>query len=285
MEWYPAPAKLNLFLHVLGRRDDGYHLLQTVFRLIDRADSVGIEVTRDAVIRRADETPGVDADNDLCLRAARLLRDYALAGRWAADGPLGAGISLRKHLPIGGGLGGGSSDAATVLIVLNRLWGLDLGRAELMRLGLELGADVPLFLFGANAIGTGVGERLRPLVLPPAWYLVLTPQVSVSTKEIFSSVALTRDTKALKIPPFLPGMGKNDLQPVATALYPEVAAHLDWLSQHGDARMTGSGGCVFAEFGSESAALAVEAQLPSAMRGFVARGLDEHPLRGMVATA
>ena len=282
MDWYPAPAKLNLLLHVLGRRDDGYHLLQTVFRLIDRADSVGIQVTRNTVIRRADETPGVDEENDLCLRAARLLRDYALAGRWAADGPLGAEIGLRKHLPIGGGLGGGSSDAATVLIVLNRLWGLDLGRAELIRLGVELGADVPVFLFGANAIGTGVGERLRALVLPAAWYLVLTPQVSVSTKEIFSSVALTRDTKALKIPPFLPGMGKNDLQAVATALYPEVAAHLNWLSQHGDARMTGSGACVFAEFGTESDARAIEARLPEGLRGFVARSLDRHPLHDWI---
>lgn len=282
VNWYPAPAKLNLFLHVLGRRSDGYHDLQTVFRLIERADEVGISARSDGVIRRTNEIPGVDAQSDLCLRAARALRESAVA-RAAGAAMLGADIALEKRLPIGGGLGGGSSDAATVLLALNRLWDLGLTRGELMALGLKLGADVPVFLFGTSALGEGVGERLAALRLPPAWYLVLTPQVSVSTKEIFSSVALTRDTKPLKIPPFLPGLGKNDLQPVATALYPEIAAHLDWLSQHGDARMTGSGACVFAEFGTEAEARAVEARLPGSMRGFVARGLDRHPLRDWTA--
>jgi len=283
MDWYPAPAKLNLFLHVLGRRDDGYHLLQTVFRLIDRADRVGISARNDGVIRRVDETPGVDAGSDLCLRAARLLRESAACKLGAGAAALGADIGLEKNLPIGGGLGGGSSDAATVLLVLNRLWKLDLGRAGLMRLGLALGADVPVFLFGENALGEGVGERLTAISLPPAWYLVLVPQVSVSTKEIFSSGALTRDTKPLKMLPFLPGSGKNDLQLVATALYPEIAAHLEWLSKHGDARMTGSGACVFAEFGTEAEAKAVEAMLQGGMRGFTARGLDRHPLRDWAA--
>jgi len=279
---YPAPAKLNLFLHVLGRRSNGYHDLQTVFRLIDRADEIAITVRSDGVIRRTNVTPGVEPESDLCLRAARLLREAVTARLGPAAAMLGADIGLEKRLPIGGGLGGGSSDAATVILVLNRLWDLKLARPELMALGLTLGADVPLFLFGANALGEGVGERLTALELPPAWYLVLTPQVSVSTKEIFSSVALTRDTKPLKIPPFLPGLGKNDLQPVATALYPEIAAHLKWLSQHGDARMTGSGACVFAEFGTEAEARAVEARLPGSMRGFVARGLDRHPLHDWV---
>ena len=282
VNWYPAPAKLNLFLHVLGRRSDGYHDLQTVFRLIERADEVGISARSDGVIRRTNEIPGVDSQSDLCLRAARALRETAVA-RAAGAAMLGADIALEKRLPIGGGLGGGSSDAATVLLALNRLWDLRLTRSELMALGLKLGADVPVFLFGTSALGEGVGERLAALRLPPAWYLVLTPQVSVSTKEIFSSVALTRDTKPLKIPPFLPGLGKNDLQPVATALYPERAAHLDWLSKHGDARMTGSGACVFAEFGTEAEARAVEARLPGSMRGFVARGLDQHPLRDWTA--
>ena len=285
MSRYPAPAKLNLFLHVLGRRSNGYHDLQTVFRLIDRADEVAISVRTDGVLRRTEETPGVDAESDLCLRAARALRDTAALRLGPGAAMLGADIGLKKRLPIGGGLGGGSSDAATVILVLNRLWDLKLTRGELMSLGLGLGADVPVFLFGANALGEGVGERLTALALPPAWYLVLTPQVSVSTKEIFSSVALTRDTKPLKIPPFLPGLGKNDLQPVATALYPEIAAHLKWLSQHGDARMTGSGACVFAEFGTEAEARAVEARLPGSLRGFVARGLDQHPLRDWVADA
>lgn len=278
MQWYPAPAKLNLFLHVLGRRDDGYHLLQTVFRLIDRSDRVGLEVTRSGVVRRIDETPGVDPESDLCLRAARLLREAAIARLGPEAASLGVEIGLEKNLPIGGGLGGGSSDAATVLLVLNRLWGVGLAREDLMALGLQLGADVPVFLFGESALGEGVGERLTPLSLAPAWYLVLVPQVSVSTKEIFSSGALTRDTKPLKMLPFLPGSGKNDLQVVATALYPAVAAHLEWLSKHGDARMTGSGACVFAEFTTEAQARAVEAMLQGGMRGFVARGLDRHPL-------
>ena len=278
MQWYPAPAKLNLFLHVLGRRDDGYHLLQTVFRLIDRSDRVGIEVTRSGEIRRIDETPGVEPESDLCLRAARLLREAAIARLGPEAATLGVEIGLEKNLPIGGGLGGGSSDAATVLLVLNRLWGVGFAREELMALGLQLGADVPVFLFGESALGEGVGERLTPLSLAPAWYLVLVPQVSVSTKEIFSSGALTRDTKPLKMLPFLPLSGKNDLQVVATALYPAVAEHLEWLSKHGDARMTGSGACVFAEFATEAQARAVEAMLQGGMRGFVARGLDRHPL-------
>ena len=278
MQWYPAPAKLNLFLHVLGRRDDGYHLLQTVFRLIDRSDRVGIEVTRAGETRRIDETPGLEPESDLCLRAARLLREAAIARLGPEAATLGVEIGLEKNLPIGGGLGGGSSDAATVLLVLNRLWGVGFAREELMALGLQLGADVPVFLFGESALGEGVGERLTPLSLAPAWYLVLVPQVSVSTKEIFSSGALTRDTKPLKILPFLPLSGKNDLQVVATALYPAVAEHLEWLSKHGDARMTGSGACVFAEFATEARARAVEAMLQGGMRGFVARGLDRHPL-------
>ena len=279
MDWYPAPAKLNLFLHVLGRREDGYHLLQTVFRLIDRMDRVGIAVRADGHIRRVDETPGVGVDTDLCLRAARLLREIALSRLGPSAANLGADLGLEKNLPIGGGLGGGSSDAATILLVLNRKWQLNLSRVELMEAGLLLGADVPIFLFGNNALGEGVGEHLATLELPPAWYLVLTPQVSVSTKEIFSSLALTRDTKRLKLPPFLPGLGRNDLQPVVTSLYPAVGAHLDWLLKHGPARMTGSGSCVFAEFGTQAEARAVEASLPEGMRGFVARGLDQHPLR------
>ena len=280
VKWYPAPAKLNLMLHVLGRRDDGYHLLQTVFRLIDFADEVGLIPRNDGVLRRVDETQGVDPASDLCLRAARALRERAVERLGPGASTLGADIGLRKHLPIGGGLGGGSSDAATVLIVLNREWRVGLAREELMALGLTLGADVPVFIFGRNALGEGVGERLAALALPPAWYLVLAPQVSVSTKEIFSSGALTRDTKPLKIPPFLPGLGKNDLQSVATTLYPEIAVHLDWLSKQGQsgARMTGSGACVFAEFGSQEEAQAVKAKLPVGMRGQVARGLDRHPL-------
>ena len=214
MTWYPAPGKLNLFLHVLGLRADGYHELQTVFRLIDRCDRVGIAPRPDGKVR----FEGPFGEENLCVRAARLLQRETGSRR-------GAELRLEKHLPVGGGLGGGSSDAATVLLVLNRLWEVNLGRARLREIGLQLGADVPFFIFGRNAVGEGVGERLRALELPAAWYLVLTPQVSVSTKEMFAS-ALTADTKRLKIPPFFSGQGRNDLEPVATARYPEIAAQL-----------------------------------------------------------
>jgi len=279
LRWYPAPGKLNLLLHVLGRRDDGYHLLQTVFRLIDRCDRVGVRTRADGELRRVEPYPGVPEQDDLALRAALALKDYALARMGPAARPLGADIALEKNLPIGGGLGGGSSDAATVLLVLNRLWDLNLPRSELISLGLRLGADVPLFVFGESALGEGVGERLTALVLQPAWYLVLVPQVAVSTKEIFSDAALTRDTKQLKIPPFLSGQGSNDLEAVVTARHADVAAHLAWLRQHAaGARMTGSGACVFAEFSERDEAQVLQSQLPETMRGFVTRGLQRHPL-------
>ena len=274
---YPAPGKLNLFLHVLGRRQEGehagYHELQTVFRLIERADRVGIAPRADGEISFSGEF----GEENLCVKAARLLKRDS-------GSKLGCDLFLEKILPIGGGLGGGSSDAATVLLVLNRIWNLNLNRQELSRIGLALGADVPFFLFGENALAEGVGERLRALDLEPAWYLVLTPQVSVSTKEIFSDASLTRDTKRLKIPPFLSGQGRNDLQAVVAARYPDVKAHLEWLAQRAPgARMTGSGACVFAEFKSEADALALQAELPGKMRGFVTRGLDRHPLHDWVS--
>jgi 4-diphosphocytidyl-2-C-methyl-D-erythritol kinase len=272
MNWFPAPAKLNLLLHVLGRRADGMHELQTVLRLIDAADRVGIAVRADGEIRRHDPLPGVPAEEDLCVRAARLLKQ-------ASGAALGADLALDKRLPIGGGLGGGSSDAATTLIVLNRLWGAGLSRAELQALAVRLGADVPFFVFGENALGEGIGERLRALALPAAWYLVLVPPVALSTREVFSDNALTRNAKPLKIPPFFPGLGGNDLEPVATARSPEIAAHLQWLrSRSPAARMTGSGSCVFAEFATQDEARSVLGELPGGMRGFVARGLERHPL-------
>ncbi len=279
MKWYPAPGKLNLFLHVLGRRQDGYHLLQTVFRLIERGDRIGVALRADGELRRVHADARIDAERDLCLRAARLLKDYALARLGRTAVLLGADIGLQKLLPVGGGLGGGSSDAATVLLVLNRLWDLNLRRDELRALGARLGADVPLFVFGESALGEGIGERLTALPLAPAWYLVLVPQVSVSTKEMFADAALTRNSKPLKIPPFFSGQGKNDLEVVVTARYPEVAAHLAWLKQRRpEARMTGSGGCVFAEFSHEAEARALQSQLPETMQGFVTRSLQRHPL-------
>jgi 4-diphosphocytidyl-2-C-methyl-D-erythritol kinase len=268
LEWFPAPGKLNLFLHVLGRRADGMHELQTVFRLIDYGDRVGIAARDDGEIRFS----GAFGEENLCVKAAKILRDKS-SSRFGCD------IALEKTLPVGGGLGGGSSDAATVLLVLNRLWNLKLGQTELMALGLRLGADVPVFLYGRSALGEGVGERLKGVDLGPAWYLVLTPQVSVSTKEIFSDAALTRNTKPLTMAPFLSGQGRNDLEPIVLRRYPEIAEHLAWLRKHSpQARMTGSGACVFAEFSRQDEAVALHGQLPPAMRGFVAQGLELHPL-------
>ena len=268
LEWFPAPGKLNLMLRVLGRRADGFHELQTVYRLIDRADRIGVGIAENGHIAFS----GLYGEVNLCFKAAQLLKKKSGTGK-------GAHLVLEKVLPVGGGLGGGSSGAATVLLALNRVWALGLRRRELMAIGLELGTDVPFFLFGSSALGEGVGERLTRLALPPAWYLVLTPQVSVSTREIYSDSALTRHAKRLKIPPLLPGQGANDLEPVATRRYPAIAAHLDWLRQRrGEARMTGSGACVFAEFADEQEALALHAKLPETMRGFVARGIDRHPL-------
>ena len=280
LAWYPAPGKLNLFLHVLGRREAGdyagYHELQTVFRLIDRSDRVGVGLRHDGEVRFS----GAFGDDNLCVRAARLLQSQAKS-------KAGCDLALEKNLPVGGGLGGGSSDAATVLLVLNRLWKVGLDRSALLSLGQKLGADVPFFLYGRNALGEGIGERLQALDLPPAWYLVLTPQVSVSTKEIFES-ALTPEGKRLKIPPFLSGQGANDLEAAVVARYPDVAAGLAWLRKHRpQARMTGSGACVFAEFETEAEARALHAaalqsDLPGGMQGFVARGLEQHPLLGKV---
>ena len=268
MEWFPAPAKLNLFLHVLGRRADGMHELQTVFRLIDRSDRVGIGIRDDGAIR----FEGVFGEDNLCVKAARLLQQQAGARQ-------GAELALEKLLPVGGGLGGGSSDAATVLLALNRLWNLGLGRKTLMEIGLQLGADVPFFLFGRTALGEGVGERLQQLDLAPAWYLVLTPQVAVSTREIFADNTLTRQTKPLKMSAFLSGQGGNDLESIALRRYPQIAEHLEWLRKRNpQARMTGSGACVFAEFARQADAEAAGRELPSTMHGFVARSLDLHPL-------
>ncbi len=286
---YPAPAKLNLFLHVVGRRADGYHLLQSVFRLIDRADTVHLTVRTDGRVVREGEVPGVAAEDDLTVRAARLLQPYAAAS-------MGVSIRLDKVLPLGGGLGGGSSDAATVLLALNRLWQVNLPRETLQKLALQLGADVPVFVFGETALAEGVGEILRPVSVPPAWYVVLMPPVQVPTAVIFAAPELTRNTPPLKIAPFSAGVGRvnchgiqpmdglnplaghNDLQSVVVSRFPEVARHLEWLAQFGEARMTGSGACVFASFGTEEAAREVLRRLPATMRGFVAQGLDRHPL-------
>lgn len=272
---YPAPAKLNLFLHVVGRRADGYHLLQTLFRFVDYGDTLHFAPREDGQVRLLNPLPGVPQESDLTVRAARLLQQAASCTR-------GADIRLEKRLPMGGGLGGGSSDAATVLLALNHLWQLGLSRERLQALGLTLGADVPVFIFGRTAFAEGVGEALQAVPAAPAWYLVLQPPVAVPTVDIFRAPELKRDTPAMAAADWRPGLGGNDLEPVACARFPEVARHLAWLQRFGRARMSGSGACVFAEFPDQAGAEAAVAQLPPDMRGWVAPGLDSHPLYGLL---
>ena len=271
---YPAPAKLNLFLHVVGRRDDGYHLLQTVFRLLDRGDALRFAPRADGEVRLTAPLPGVTPESDLTVRAARLLQRETGCRQ-------GVEIAVDKRLPMGGGLGGGSSDAATVLLALNHLWRLGLPRQRLQEIGLTLGADVPVFVGGRNAFAEGVGEALQPLDLPPACYVVLEPPVAVPTAAIFGAPELKRDTVAMRAADWAPGVGGNDLQAVAVARFPAIAEHLRWLGAHGPARMSGSGACVFAEFASRTAAQTVVGALPAGMRGWVADGIDAHPLAGL----
>ncbi len=283
----PAPAKLNLFLHVVGRRPDGYHLLQTLFRFIDLQDTLHFSLREDGDIHRTNNVEGIPEDQDLCVRAARLLKSETGCAA-------GADIMVEKRIPMGGGLGGGSSDAATTLIALNRLWSLGLKRARLMQLGLRLGADVPVFLFGENAFAEGVGERLQAFPLPDAWYLVLFPPVRVPTAQIFAHPELTRNAVSITmralLEPEVCGWRnfRNDLQPVVCGLYPEVARHIASLNdlrtgnEFGEAMMTGSGACVFAEFGTREQAETVMKQLPQGMRGVVAQGLARHPLHDWV---
>ena len=285
---FPAPAKINLFLHVTGRREDGYHLLQTVFRFVDHGDTLRFAPRDDGRIERAREIPGVPADQDLCLRAARLLREAA----GPAFAGCGVNIDLDKRLPMGGGLGGGSSDAASVMLALNRLWQIHFSRETLQALGLKLGADVPVFIFGRSAFAEGVGEKLSPIKVPPAWYLVVEPTAHVSTREIFVSSQLTRETKIITMPDFSAGLPlscsglRNDLQPVVCAQYPVVAKAIDLLAQYAPARMSGSGACVFAEFARVEEAHRAPAELSArGWRAWVAQGLDRHPLFDLPAGA
>jgi 4-diphosphocytidyl-2-C-methyl-D-erythritol kinase len=272
----PAPAKINLFLHIVGRRPDGYHLLQTAFRMLDWGDEITLRRRDDGLILRTTDVPGVPAESDLVVRAARALQ--AVSGS-----PFGAEIGVSKRIPMGGGLGGGSSDAASVLLALNRLWGCGLSRQALQDLGLKLGADVPFFIFGETAFAEGVGEALRPLAVPPAWYVMVAPPVSVPTAEIFSAKELTRDTEILIMQGFAAHKTRNDMQAVVCMRYREVAESLEWLSRYGDARMSGSGACLFAPFDSEGQAQQVAASAPSGWKVWVARGLDRHPLKDWVA--
>jgi 4-diphosphocytidyl-2-C-methyl-D-erythritol kinase len=273
---YLAPAKLNLFLHVLGRRPDGYHSLQSVFTLIDRMDRLRFRVREDGRIKRVSVLAGVPEAQDLTVRAALLLKE-------ASGTPLGADLEIEKAIPMGGGLGGGSTDAATTLLALDRLWETGFGPEALAELAAGLGADIPFFLFGGAAWAEGTGDELRAIELPARWYAVLAPPVEVPTREIFQAPELTRNTEPLKMEDFSAqardARFRNDLQPVVIARYPQVREHLEWLSAHGEARMTGSGACVFAGFDSREAAERVIGMLPSNMAGFVAQGLQRHPMR------
>lgn len=273
----PAPAKLNLFLHVTGRRADGYHLLQTGFQLLDHGDRLHFSVRADRTVRRTSRLAGVPEETDLVVRAARLLQT-------ATGVQSGADIAIEKQLPMGGGLGGGSSDAATALIALNHLWRTGLSRKELMKLGLQLGADVPFFIFGRNAFAEGVGEELIAVDTPPYWYVVVEPGVQTPTAQIFSDPHLTRDTKVVRISDFSKapvGFGKNDLQAVAIRLFAPIAEALEWLGQYGQARMTGSGACVFCAFAHEheaDAVLSVAGSAPPTWKLWKARSIERHPL-------
>jgi 4-diphosphocytidyl-2-C-methyl-D-erythritol kinase len=272
---WPAPAKLNLFLHILGRRPDGYHELQTCFQFIDLCDEIAIEVRADGQIRRALDIPGLPESADLCLRAAHALKE-------ATGSPLGADIRLRKRIPIGGGLGGGSSDAATCLMALNELWELNLPTKDLAALGLKLGADVPVFVHGRVAWAEGVGERLTPLYPPLAPvapnYLILKPNVFVSTAEVFQDPELTRNSAPITIHGFLASGGRNDCLGVVRRRYPEVAHALDWLSLFGSARLTGTGACVFLACETMDLGQEIMRKMPPGFVGFLARGLNDSPL-------
>lgn len=280
---YPAPAKINLFLHIVGRRTDGYHLLQSVFRLIDLQDTIYIRIRKDGEIHRASEHPDVPEAQDLTIRAAHLLKAHANCS-------LGADIAIEKRIPMGGGLGGGSSDAATVLIALNYLWKLNLSRKVLMVLGLQLGADVPFFIFGKNAWVEGVGEKIQEIALPANHYLVLTPKIHVSTGQIFNAKELTRNTFPTTIAAFseMQDFLHNDLEAVVCQQYPAVKACLDWLNQYSKARMSGSGASVFIAQKTEVEVNNILLTLPKRIANtelFCAStlGLNQHPLYNLTS--
>ncbi|AOJ82014.1 4-diphosphocytidyl-2C-methyl-D-erythritol kinase [Burkholderia savannae] len=276
-----APAKLNLFLHITGRRPDGYHELQSVFQLLDWGDTLHFTLRDDGKVSRKTDVPGVPEQTDLVVRAASLLKAHAGV-------EAGVDIEIDKRLPMGAGLGGGSSDAATTLLALNRLWKLDLPREELQSLAVKLGADVPFFVFGKNAFAEGIGEALQQVQLPARWFLVVTPRVHVPTAAIFSDKSLTRDSKPITITDFLAqqscdagwpdSFGRNDMQQVVTSKYAEVAKVVEWFYNLTPARMTGSGASVFAAFRSKAEAEAAQAKLPAGWNSAIAESLSEHPL-------
>ena len=267
-----SPAKLNLFLHITGRRPDGYHNLQTLFQLLDYGDTLTFTSRSDGQINLAPELPGVGFEQNLIIKAVRALEAYKPAAA-------GIDIQLEKRLPMGGGIGGGSSNAATTLVALNHLWGCGLDKKQLQTIGLQLGADVPVFINAQTAWAEGVGEALEPIEMQPKWFLIIQPDCHVSTAEIFSNKDLTRDTSAIKVAAFLERGGKNDCEALVRKLYPQVDNALIWLQKFDrNARMTGTGACVFASFESAEEALNVQARLPKHLPGFVAQGVNQSPL-------
>ena len=266
-----SPAKLNLMLHIVGRRTDGYHDLQTVFQFIDLSDELSFTINPRGTIQRLAGNETIDPEQDLVIRSARLLQQ-----RFGVSA--GIDIRIRKRIPMGGGLGGGSSNAATTLMALNRLWKLGLDNHQLRQLGLELGADVPVFIFGHSAWAEGIGDRLTAVELSEPWYLVIHPGVFVSTAQIFASKDLTRDCHPSTIRAFLGGDGVNVCEPVACRLYPGIQRAIDWLNDRSPARMTGTGACVFAAFETRAAATDALGQLPPEWTGFVTRGLNKNPV-------
>ena len=268
---WPAPAKINLFLHVIGRRSDGYHLLQTHFQFLDYGDYLGFNITHDGRVTRANDLADIPVDKDLIVRAARLLQPFA-------KGNVGVSIFVDKLLPAGGGLGGGSSDAATTLVALNELWETGLTQDELAEIGLQLGADIPVFVHGHAAWAEGVGERLIPLNAPEGPVLVVYAGEMVSTSEVFSHPELTRDTPAIKIHDLASVTLVNDCEDITRRIYPEVGKVLDRLGQHADARMSGTGACIFAAFESISQALSVVERMPEPWAWFVAERCNISPL-------
>lgn len=274
IDW-PAPAKLNLFLHITGRRDDGYHLLQTVFQFIDIHDSLRFNVTREDAITALHRVPGIGAEDDLTVRAARLLQQ-------ATGCRQGVQINLTKRLPTGGGVGGGSSDAATTLLVLNRLWQTDLRTDELARLGLALGADVPVFIHGRACWAEGVGETFTDIELNQPIYLLVYPKVHVSTGQIFADPELTRNTSPIRIADFLAGRAGNDCEPVVRKQVPVIDQAMRWLDAHAPSRLTGTGACVFAEFADSVAARKAMADVPHDWQSWVTRGHNHSLLHQML---
>jgi 4-diphosphocytidyl-2-C-methyl-D-erythritol kinase len=268
---FKSPAKLNLMLHITGQRVDGYHLLQTVFQFIDLYDHLTFEITQDGLIKRAHSQTTVDEADDIILLAAKLLQSkYSVS--------LGLRYRIEKHIPIGGGLGGGSSNAATTLMVLNKLWELNLGTSELATIGLELGADVPVFVKGQSAWASGIGEDLMPINLPKPWFVVIYPKIVVSTGEIFASEQLTRNCDPITIRDFLTSGGRNVCEPVACQLYPDIQNAIDWLNQHSIAKMTGTGACIFASFDSLEQAESVISLAPKHWSTFVVKAMNTNPL-------